>query len=72
MRAASEFQSLDKILVTRIYRKPRTMHEISSRSLMRVVRENSTIGSQQFVTPKRAKADSSLFLLITPRSSFMR
>jgi len=71
-RAASEFQSVDKILVTRIYHKPLTMHEISSFSGGCVICENSTIGSQQFVTPKRAKADSSLFLLITRRSSFMR
>jgi hypothetical protein len=48
------------------------MHEISIFSGDCVTYENKTIGSQQFVTPKRAKADSSLFLLITPRSSFMR
>jgi hypothetical protein len=48
------------------------MHEISSFSGGRVIYENSTIDSQQFVTPKRAKADSSLFLLIARRSSFMR
>jgi hypothetical protein len=71
MRATSEFQSIDKSF-TRTYRKPLTMHEISSFSGGRVIYENSTIGSQQFVMPKRAKADSSLFLLITRRSSFMR